>query len=400
FSNTSRLTSIDRYGREATVAADGTITGGTPKRIQNMTYQGMVTNFTTKSINGLQPGMSPRSAGDLNGDGRDELYGLSNAVTTEGFSGDSYQVYTPYLSTLYFDENGDLAHSARAGVGGGSQESQLANYTYQAGRFSSAKKTKDIVVLSSFRREDGEGSHIGYSTYRYMKDTSNPGSLSELVCPYPTSNASSSSNICNNIASGSVGVNNYITSYVHDNNGDGIDSVFPLGQNSAPAIKHVSIDLRGDGKRPITFDIPKDLGCQTEKSDSLNGASGEPVFGDFNGDGATDVMRSGGAANNTTVCLSTGRSLRKINLSAPVLYTGQMSNGGGVGAGDADNDGKTDILARGLPIVPGTAEVSRPFLFSFGQAGMLLNTTLRSIIHRPSLLAISTATVFQRPHRF
>ncbi|MBD0417583.1 SpvB/TcaC N-terminal domain-containing protein, partial [Oryzicola mucosus] len=41
FSNTSRLTSIDRYGREATVAADGTITGGTPKRIQNMTYQGM-----------------------------------------------------------------------------------------------------------------------------------------------------------------------------------------------------------------------------------------------------------------------------------------------------------------------------------------------------------------------
>ncbi|MGK6317839.1 SpvB/TcaC N-terminal domain-containing protein, partial [Neorhizobium sp. DT-125] len=49
FSNTSRLVKVDRYGRDATVASDGTITGTTFKTIRQMTYDNLAFTYVQKA---------------------------------------------------------------------------------------------------------------------------------------------------------------------------------------------------------------------------------------------------------------------------------------------------------------------------------------------------------------
>lgn len=77
FSNASRLTQVTRYGTDATIATDGTISVGTSKVIGQMTYQNTdgVYGTVAASLLGGFGTPSPRTVGDLDADGRDEIFG-------------------------------------------------------------------------------------------------------------------------------------------------------------------------------------------------------------------------------------------------------------------------------------------------------------------------------------
>ncbi|MER8583557.1 hypothetical protein NKG95_33645, partial [Mesorhizobium sp. M1423] len=93
FSNVSRLTAVTRYGTDAAIAADGTISGGTAKLLGQMTYQNTDGNYSTVNAQlyehtqaGLFPPSygNPKEVGDLDFDGRDEVFGDYTETTMSG----------------------------------------------------------------------------------------------------------------------------------------------------------------------------------------------------------------------------------------------------------------------------------------------------------------------------
>lgn len=72
FSNASRLRNVSRHGTNATVDANGTISGGSSKTIAQMTYQDMTYGSHDRKI--VSPSIYLRAEYDQNFDGRDELH--------------------------------------------------------------------------------------------------------------------------------------------------------------------------------------------------------------------------------------------------------------------------------------------------------------------------------------
>ncbi|WP_167514769.1 SpvB/TcaC N-terminal domain-containing protein, partial [Mesorhizobium intechi] len=125
FSNTSRLTKVTRYGTDATFASDGTITGGTAKVIAQMTYQNTDGVYSTVNTSALksQPyvdGGGALQVGDLDFDGRDELFGdfLKTTYNGGGHNGSPSTTFSRTKKLIKFLQNGTPSPVISFSLGG------------------------------------------------------------------------------------------------------------------------------------------------------------------------------------------------------------------------------------------------------------------------------------------
>lgn len=151
FSNASRLTAVTRYGTDATIAADGTISGGTAKVLGQMTYQDAGWNYTTintpiyehVSDAGGKKYENPRDARDLDFDGRDELCCKYTEATISGGSTTEKRIYKRIIK---FSQNGapsDVS-SLLTGVNPAIGVADRIPLVYDPGRFVASKNTMDF----------------------------------------------------------------------------------------------------------------------------------------------------------------------------------------------------------------------------------------------------------------
>ncbi|MER9852311.1 hypothetical protein NKJ55_34540 [Mesorhizobium sp. M0106] len=150
FSNASRLTAVTRYGTDAAIAADGTITGGTAKPLGQMSYQntdGVYTTVNSALSTVLAPG-APNETGDLDFDGRDEVFGdlvtqVQNPIPT--FSRKKY-VYR-------FDSNGALINTTSVAL----NAAEDGLYSSKPGRILAGKGTMDFADTVTASPQSGGG---------------------------------------------------------------------------------------------------------------------------------------------------------------------------------------------------------------------------------------------------
>jgi RHS repeat-associated protein len=355
-SNTSRLARVDRYGRNATVAADGTISGGTQKLVQMMNYQDVAANYgatsaippaTSNPSGSLDSPANPRQIGDLDADGRDELYGVSEARLHHPRRGDndSWTEYRTFVSSITFDTNGLFKARNKLLLGSGEDD----GYQTKVGRFFANKITSDLVPMRIESRVTSQGTSY-YSAFATVAKTSSTLALSAGDCTQEYAQ------VCANFPVGGVNAPdpNKRPSFVADMDGDGIDqlhrTVQPNGSYySVGSLLAGTFDLLGNGRqRGIFWDGGNLWRADRDSSGwwsrtyvEKNGCSGSPV--DINGDGATDLV-SVAMGMSATVCLSTGRSFKKLSVTVPTLYY-PNPYGGTVGFADFDNDGRSEIVS-------------------------------------------------------
>ncbi|MBD0417582.1 FG-GAP repeat domain-containing protein, partial [Oryzicola mucosus] len=373
FSNTSRLTSIDRYGREATVAADGTITGGTPKRIQNMTYQGMPGHtlkhnvFEPESSGPNESGLYPTMVGDLNGDGYQELYGFH---TKKGAYDVEYgvQSYDTEFSHYSFNPDGTKKTFKTEHV---LTNSTQTNYYDQSntylrqfeGVLNPDTMYREIPFYITTKRVTQEENGFRTTYYGFGRRgiiaPNSTGSYGFKAC---SSQESYFKSVCDSFPS-SVGVAGATgLSWVRrivDYDGDGIaEMLMPMagGDHHAEGPGYSSffnvLDLKGNGRARIFIDrkqLDKTGSNWTESGTQIPTDCDWKLFVgavDLNGDGIQDLVQ---AINGEVkqVCLGTGRSFKWRNYNIPRLHDGGFFNddwrGGHHGFADFDNDGKADL---------------------------------------------------------
>lgn len=154
FSNASRLTAVTRYGSDASVATDGTITGGTAKPLGLMTYQNSDASYTTLAsplygVSVPQANKSfPRQVGDLDFDGKDEVFGGYTETTTSMKDHETITTVHFYSRIYKYSTLGPLAEIKSTG-----------GVFSQPGRFVSSKNTIDFAQYSVRAQEYGHNGH-------------------------------------------------------------------------------------------------------------------------------------------------------------------------------------------------------------------------------------------------
>ncbi|WP_432288770.1 toxin TcdB middle/N-terminal domain-containing protein (plasmid) [Aminobacter sp. BA135] len=355
-SNTSRLARVDRYGRNATVVADGAISGGTQKLVQMMNYQDAAANYgatstitlgTSSPSGSLDSPAIPRQIGDLDADGRDELYGVSEARLHHPRRGDndSWTEYRTHVSSITFNPDGQFKARSKLSLGSGQDD----GYQVKVGRLLANKITSDLIPMRIKSQETSQGTQY-YSAFAMVAKTSPTLALSAGDC------AQEYAQVCANFPVGGVNAPdpNKRPSFVADMDGDGIDqlhrTVQPNGSYYAIGSALAgTFDLLGNGRQRGVFWDGGNLwradrdssGWWSRTYVEKNGCSGSPV--DINGDGATDLV-SVAMGMSATVCLSTGRAFKKLSMAFPTLYYPEPY-GGTVGFADFDNDGRSEIVS-------------------------------------------------------
>ncbi|TPM12569.1 toxin TcdB middle/N-terminal domain-containing protein, partial [Mesorhizobium sp. B2-3-5] len=361
FSNTSRLTQVTRYGIDATIAADGTITGGTAKIIAQMTYQNTDGIYGTVSVS-FPPGggeFSSRSVGDLDFDGRDEIFGESSATSTRhsgGSSGDTTTTETTTERIYKFASNGGLAGTASATV-----ESHIVvlpddhQSFVDSGRFLASKNTTDFAVRTTYSEPFG---HNGGT--RTVTDGSIITSDPQLALTKTSCTPAGYEAVCSALG----------RPIVADANGTGVDTAYPSG--STYQVKGVG-DFFGNGKQQPLFWGPNGTSTKGVLSNgkwqpgatsfpiacsngTYSGSVGSCVLADVNGDGATDVIVYNGTNGNTQVWLSTGTGFRSYTVSSIPGTTAVLR--------DFDNSGRASVITIGGTVTSGQPRTGPVRVFS------------------------------------
>ncbi|MER9535849.1 RHS repeat-associated core domain-containing protein [Mesorhizobium sp. M0586] len=342
FSNASRLTVVTRYGTDATGTVDGAITGGTAKILGQMTYQNTDGVYTTFNSAPSKFQGAPKETGDLNFDGRDEMFGDQAGTTTTHSGGSGGDTVTSHFRKKHiykFSSNGEFVEEIVKDVNADE------DYFSQSGRFIAGKNTADFAdsVIHTFT--DG---HTGRSTYtpqNSLLKTDTSLGLTKAPCS-PTAPAGYQA-ICDGLPTG--GATKSLWPVVADADGDGIDAVNAVGGSAPRTIIGVG-DFLGNGRQQPLYwgaggtarkgtlssgvwqksGASFSISCPAQESQT----SGTCVFADINGDGATDVFRFGG--NGVAVWLSTGLGFKNYSISS-------MSGTSAI-LRDFDNDGRTDVI--------------------------------------------------------
>ncbi len=364
-SNTSRLARVDRYGRYATVAADGTISGGTQKLLQMMSYQDVETNYTDLP-GGLLPyytSNKTRASGelisqqDMNFDGKDELVGTVITEKEVGYYDDNrYRTEWQVSSASQFQLNISNGTSIV-------RRDSSSIHTGTTGRFDATRNFMDGISyhLREYQVRRGDDHYPAFDLTRYFCKTG-----STLDCPKTACSSATGPHVaaCNALpAEARQRPNRPATpgTFVFDPEGDGTDSAHSVAWLNSNWSPIGVADLRGNGRQSMLF---RDGNTGIIKAE-LNGAwstgsissidcrsfgSSLPMpsyscaLADINGDGATDVIQyyrpaAANSQNTAYVHLSTGRSLKLVNTSALPVYgeLGRIHD-------DYDNDGRADFL--------------------------------------------------------
>ncbi|MER9614280.1 FG-GAP-like repeat-containing protein [Mesorhizobium sp. M0207] len=360
FSNASRLTAVTRYGTDAAIAADGTITGGTAKPLGQMTYQNTDGVYTTVNSALLTDGPlfpssvgAPNEVGDLDFDGRDEIFG---DYPTQGESPTGQRTASRTKYRYKFNSNGALIDIISAGL----NAAYDGKYSSQPGRLLAGKSTMDFADTVTTTSDDGHTVTTG--TRGAIVLTNSQLALTNANCrpipiigppvtPPPGYEAA-----CDVLSAGPA--------IVADADADGIDTVNGGGFGTVIGVG----DFLGNGHQQPLF-APL-LGGNVKKAILSNGTwesvdpsfspscstfgeLGTCVLADVNGDGATDIFHYKGSDDSVRLWLSTGVGFKE--------YTVSSIPGTSAVLRDFDNDGRMDVITIGGTLTARRADTIRVF---------------------------------------
>ncbi|MER8753353.1 hypothetical protein NKH57_29745, partial [Mesorhizobium sp. M1050] len=353
FSNASRLTQVTHYGTDATIAVDGTIGGGTAKVLGQMTYQSTdgVYGTVTASL-GLSLGSVavPRHVGDLDADGRDEIYGDSIQrvdLCTHNQGPCPALQRTKYI--YKFNSNGTQAGTASLlldNLRGWDSDPNPPTYFSEPGRFLASKSTLDFADSAIQPFVNGATGQVTYTATKSIIKTDAALGLTKAAC-VPTGYQS----VCDALP---VAPPTASASIVTDVDGDGIDTLNVVGGSSPKIVVGVG-DFLGNGRQLPLFwgsggtarkgalsngvwqpsGTSFGISCPAQGS----GGYGTCVFADLNGDGATDVFRYNGNDDSVGLWLSTGIGFKSYTMSSMAGTSAILR--------DFDNDGRADVITIG-----------------------------------------------------
>ncbi|MER9934316.1 RHS repeat-associated core domain-containing protein [Mesorhizobium sp. M0088] len=402
FSNTSRLTAVTRYGTDATVATDGTITGGTAKVLGQMTYQntdGVYATVSTPQGPPTRSGISevaPRQVGDLDSDGRDEIFGEGTTTTTShsgGSGGETITTKTTFEKIFKFSS---------AGVSTGSTSLQIDSYNdsgtgkadsgdfLDAGRFSTGKNTADFVYVEKETVTFGQNGNTRTSAYSSILTSDPQLTLTKRTC-IPSA-PPGYQGICATLPNTATLTDLYgIPTFLADTDGDGLDTV-DYSQGRLVGIgdflgngRQVPLLAAGSFKKGALSNgkwqgsgASFALDCSSESRDTLG--SGLCTFADVNGDGATDIVRFRANGGGTAIWLSTGIGFKSFTLPSIAGSSAILR--------DFDNDGRMDMITVGGSIYTAYDRVGIVRLFS-----LRLTSTTISPVQFTLPVGISASTI-------
>ncbi|CDX21286.1 conserved hypothetical protein [Mesorhizobium plurifarium] len=351
FSNTSRLTQVTRYGTDATVTADGTISGGTSKVIAQMTYQntdGVYTTLSTPNgppdIPGFDGAARPRQVGDLDFDGRDEIYGLFTDNNTSSGGG----TQTNYEKIYRFDSAGSsltpisvTLESHGISVNPDGHENLVI-----PGRFISSKNTMDLAYVAKNAEVNQHNGTTTNSAYSSILTTDAQLAMTKRACtPTPPSGYQT---VCAALPNTSSLVD-LSTIFIADVDGDGVDTanystggalygLVGFGDFLGNGRQQPIVRANGNFKKGVLSNGKWQGSGPSYSFDCGFGGrsdgSGTCTFADVNGDGASDVVRF--RSGSTAIWLSTGAGFKN--------YTVTSVSGSSAILTDFDNDGREDLI--------------------------------------------------------
>ncbi|WP_188868371.1 FG-GAP-like repeat-containing protein, partial [Rhizobium wenxiniae] len=334
-SNVSRLTKVEQYGRGSTITS-GVVTGANVRTIRQMTYDNATMTYASKTHNlAVNSGYSPydnyplnslisSQVGDLNFDGRDEIYGGYHIVS--GREGDS--TVSAGFRIASFAQDGSLAADYKLQL----RSSHDLSLSFKAGRFVQGRSFRDIAMAYSYYREQGQ-ENIEIKEKKAGKVQSN---LSVKLANCDTDYATA----CNKA------LDPYYAALDHD--GDGYDTVVDLKKEVLTLT-----DVYGNGKQgaflagnPVRLrwstngawkEISGPVQCQGNTTAAVKTYA--CAFGDINGDGLPDILASTSNGKNGRVWLSTGQSFVLSTITASLDWLPNLR--------DLDNDGRVEIVTGG-----------------------------------------------------
>lgn len=341
-----------------------------------MTYQNTDGVYSTVNTPMYEPPPPNRSyaklrdVGDLDFDGRDEVFGEyteSFNQRTGGSSGETTTITKTYKQIIRFGSNGARSDTKSIYLmSSDSGSTTELNYFSDSGRFISTKNTVDFsqYSISKSCHPTHNGSDIcSYSATSEVLLTDTQLALTKVPCS-PTPPAGYQS-VCSAVRYGtSSATSPDVPTFAADADADGIDN---LNVNDGlPQVIGIG-DFLGNGRQQPLFIA----GSSVKKGVLSNGtwqasgtsfaincptvqySTGTCVLGDINGDGATDLFRYTGNGS-AGLWLSTGLGFKSYSVSSIAGTTASLR--------DFDNDGRIDVITIGgtvttQPLRTGTVRV-------------------------------------------
>ncbi|MBA8882035.1 RHS repeat-associated core domain-containing protein [Phyllobacterium myrsinacearum] len=369
FSNASRLTRVDTFGRDASMdVASGAVWGSSQKIIRTMEYDGVnygyirtPDQFPDPNTRSQDPTgkLAWQQAGDLNFDGRDELYGGYTMPWQEhegGGDGTTFYYTLSNWNLRTFDNNGMASSFKQLYPNTANNPLKLSTSAnaqvefISPGRFSAQKQWKDAGYVEKHTTESGHGgSQTRTSSAVIRVDDYN--NIVGAGCP-----AASYESVCTVLQTGASGQNK--RSYVAlDSDGDGIDEQYGLTRFNIGSNGYIVgvADVAANGRQSVIV-VDADNG-QTSIRRFINGQLTSTVIpgldcrgggnnvgafcalGDVNGDGATDIIKAGD--KKIRVWLSNGNGFTQLPNGTS---DGSFAFDGRPVLRDFNNDGKVDFI--------------------------------------------------------